>query len=120
MSKKTKVFADYIKAGGTDVPAIAAKHGISRQAVYSLVGSVRDGSVAARKTCEESVRLECLWVSKYKEWSEAIPDELRNPYVLDEYKSMLRAMKKDGFPMADMARRLGKDNATIRHHLKKA
>lgn len=120
MSKNIDITKDFIRSGGKDVPEIASKHNVSRQAVYQAVGRVRQGNKAKQTICEMNVKFECLWQNKYKAWFECIPlSELRtNEFVKEEFQRLIKAMKKDKFPTAEIARRVGKDHATIRHHLK--
>lgn len=118
-TKKQRVVADFIRSGGLNVRDIAAKHKITRQAVYGFVRNIDRGSKDGFRMCQDEVRLECLWRTTYQPWFECIPvDEIRsNTFVRDEFKRLLRQMKMDKFPIAVIARKTGKNRATILHHL---
>lgn len=120
MDKKYKIYGDYIKKGPNEtVETIAERYGVSRRAVYQAIDQVRAGSVNEFKVCTADLRLHCLWQTKYCARFKTLNEMPKTRAVTDELCLMYRNMVDDGFTPYRIAKLTNKDNATIRHHLKR-
>jgi len=120
MMKKYKIYQDYIGRGkDVTVMDIAKKHKVGRRQVHNAIDEVREGSTHQYNECMKGIRLMCLWESKYK-IRFTVLDELPNSDELsNEYRLLFMQMQKNGFTPFRIAKFTGRDNSTIRYHLKR-
>ena len=114
---KFEVFKAYLKSDGKDIEKIAKKFNISRQAVYQHIRAVRAGE--RNKQIAREVKVGILWETRYKQWYAVIPKTFKNGTELNEYKCLVRAMKKSGFTLVEIGKLLKKDHTTIGYHVNK-
>lgn len=118
---EVEVYREYLKALGTKgstVTKLSKELGISRAKLYVIVNKVEEGDEIQLNRCLTKGRYNCLWEYRYQ----------RRFFVIEETsgdkhsqltKALIRDMHKDGFGVRDIARRVGKDPATVSYHLKK-
>lgn len=113
-----KIYQRYleIKAVKGKVNAIFKEYGISRQTLYDAIRRVQNGDGAALKRCLTASKFECLWEYKYQARFLSLPTN-RKVSTINEFRSIISDMKKDGFPASLIADKLKKERSTIFYHL---
>lgn len=125
LSKKQKIYRDYVTRGDkTSVQDIADKHKVNRSYVHQALQEITKGGLTKEhlrkriKACMEAHRKQCLWECWFKDWYEAIGENIKgNVWLSNEFKLLVRTMKREKFDTAEIARLTNRDHATIRHHL---
>ena len=91
---------------------------ISRSYFYDLIKRIEKGDTVKIKKCLKKGHFACLWSFKYQPRYLCLPKN-REKATIQELKAIIAGMKKDKFPIAQIAFLLGKkDRSTIIHHLK--
>jgi len=98
------------------VQEVANEFGITRNGVYEIVRRIEGGNVAKIRKCKAEANLQCLWEYKYKARYLALPKD-RKESTIKALQTLIKEMAKDTFPVAQIARRIGKDRSTVIHHL---
>lgn len=113
------VYRAYIEAKADPnrtVAEVATVFGITRSGLYDIVRRIENGNVAKLKRCTEQSKLDCFWEYKYKARFSAIPKDRKEGSVV-VLRKLIGDMHKDGFSISGIAERVGKDRATVLHHL---
>ena len=121
MKKDSQVYREYVKAmspGGGGATILAKRLKMRRDQLYRIVRRVRDGNPAQAKICMKKGSLECLWMWMFQSRYEALPRD-RKPATVKELRDIIHSMQREGFPVKQIARLLGKDRSTVLHHLGK-
>jgi len=120
MNKTQKIYKAYVtREKGVTAMDIANQFKVTRLAVHQAVEKIRKGSKSKMTTCMIDHKKHCLWESRFLEWFEAIEDFRGKKGLTEEFRLLVHTMKREGFNVSETARFIGKDAATIRHHLKK-
>jgi len=107
-----------IKTDKGKVGVILREFGVSRSYLYSLISRIEKGDTAKIKKCLKKGHLGCLWAFKYQPRYLCLPQN-RKKATIQELKAIIVGMKKDKFPIIQIALLLKKkDRSTIIHHLK--
>ncbi len=117
-NRDTLIYKAYLQVKaepGKKVKDLLVRFKISRQALYDAVWRVQRGNPAGVKRAVEKARLEAVWEEKYKARYGVIPRDRRASTVA-ELKRLIRAMRKDRFTPTLIAKKLGKDKSSVRHH----
>jgi predicted DNA-binding protein YlxM (UPF0122 family) len=114
---KAQIYRAYIKADGKNIPALAKKFDMSRQAIYQHIRSVRTGERNLK--IEREIKVATLWETRYKFWYKALPKKLTTETGVKEYKNLIKEMKHNGFTLPEIGKLLGKDHTTIGYHVNK-
>lgn len=104
------------KGRNASVGDVLIRFGISRSNLYEIIRRVRFGNPSKVKKDTEKARLSVLWTHKYEARYLSLPKDRKAPTV-EELKTLIKDMHKDGFPQALIAAKIGKDRSTIIHHL---
>ena len=106
------------KANKEKVGVILREFSISRSYFYDVIKRIEKGDTAKIKKCLKKGHFACLWSFKYQPRYLCLPKN-RGKATIQELKTIIAGMKKDKFPIAQIAFLLGKkDRSTIIHHLK--
>lgn len=118
MNHDSKIYRAYIeaKASKRTAKSVAVEFGISRRQLYDIVSRVAVGQVGKMNQCLEKSRLDCLWRYKYKARFQSIPKNRQGESV-NALRKLIEDMNNDGFPVLQISKRIGKDRATVGHHL---
>lgn len=107
-----------VKENNGRIGDILTDFNISRGTLYNIIRRVQVGNTNALRRCMKVGRLECLWEHKYGLRFSALPDN-RAGKTVAELQKIIWGMKKDGFPVHLIAKKLKKERSTILYHLAK-
>ena len=119
MEREIKIYKDYLKWKNTQkgsVQDILEKHQIKRASLYALIKKIQKGDTVKIRQCTEDSALGCLWIYKYEPRFRLIKNN-RKPENVQMLVGIIKEMKAEKFNNSQIARYLGKDRATIIHHL---
>lgn len=119
LEKDIKVYKAYLEThkNKETVVEVADRFEITRGAVYEAVKRVRQGNNAKIRKGVERAKFNCLWRYRYRPRFLALPDN--KELAEQELKEIIVGMRKDGFPVKQIAERLGKQRQFIYHRLYK-
>ena len=121
MYRDIQIYRAYIEAKSDPKKTaadVARRFKITRNALYSVISRIENGSPLKLRLCTEKSRLECLWKYKYLGRFAAIPTD-RKPASVAALSKLIKEMKGDDFPVLRIAALIGKDRSTVLHHLEK-
>lgn len=117
---KLELYKAYIKAKSNPkktMVSLAKDFKITRNALYSIVREIEVGNEKKVERCAKKSKLECIWEYRYKPRFIAL-EEGRTKETVEVLKEIIISMKKDGFNIAEISRKVKRDRATVLHHLK--
>jgi predicted transcriptional regulator len=92
--------------------------GTTRTTLYEAIKRVKFGDTKAILRALSVARCDILWEHKYKARFLSLPEN-RKAGTVEELKELIKDMNTDQFTEMMIAKRLGKNRTTIRHHLGK-
>lgn len=116
-----EIYQDYLVAKHDPektVTDVAIKYGMTRNGIYALVKRIEAGNINKINECLRQARYECYWKYKYEPRFVSLPRDQKQTTVV-ELKKIINDMVKDDFPVTKIAEYIGKDRATILHHIDK-
>ena len=112
MTKKIKIFREFVESGGENVINIAKRNRVSARYVYRVVKEIRNGKPVGQN---EMMR-ELMWRSRFKTWCDAIPKNQRRNSV-SELGLLVQEMSVSGFSVPQIAKLVDKHPSSIRYHI---
>jgi hypothetical protein len=115
----SEIYKDYLAAKedkSIRMVEVANKHGMSLRSLQYLIKDLRNGNMNKVNACMHESRINCLWEFKYRPRASVIPND-RNAATIKELRSLIHEMSKDKIPPYRIGKFLGKNHATIIHHL---
>ncbi len=113
---EVEVYRSYVKAIGTkgySVTKLCKKLGIPRPTLYAIVKRVENGDEIQLQRCLNKSRYDCLWEYRYKRRFVLLQDDNN----IGQLKTLIKDMRKDGFGLRDISRRINKDVSTVSWHI---
>lgn len=119
LEKDIQVYKAYMEAhkNRETVFDVADRFDMTRGAVYEAVRRIRQGNNAKIRRGVARAHFNCLWRYRYRPRFLAMPDN--QELAEQELVEIIKGMRKDGFPVKQIAERLGKQRQFIYHRLYK-
>jgi predicted transcriptional regulator len=114
-----QIYKEYLdrRKNRETVAEIAARHAISRSAVYETVRRIRFGNTSKIRRGLSKAHFNYMWQFRYKPRFLGLPEDKEE--AERELVEIIKGMRKDGFPITQIAAKLGKQRQYVYHRIYK-